>query len=178
MARKSNGILSFDTYKLDEKASTVERTANALDWAANHYPKQLVPYNILLKAIMGYGFLPRLNSSAVVDLRSTMSRVKKTLRIKYGKGLVSEPGAGVRATVDSADQLRTDVRRAASRHHSSGKALAAAASLVDMSEVPNTPENKKLIQWAKTGLKEQLAQIDSPEFKKLLEPIADADDKA
>jgi hypothetical protein len=172
MTKKRSTALSFDDgYEVDTESSMVERTAHALDWAASNYPKQLVPYNVLLKAINGFGFMPRLNSKNVEDLRSSMSRVKKTLRIKYGRGLVSEPGAGVRATVDSADQLRTDVRRAASRHHSSGKALTAAFSLVNLSEVPNTPENKKLIHWAKTGLREQLTQIESPEFKKLLEPI-------
>lgn len=172
MAKRSEA-LSFDEYKVDERTSTVERSANALDWAAKKFPKQLVPYNVLLKAIMGYGYTPRLNSNQIEQLRGAMSRVKKVLRVKYGRGLHSEPGAGVRATVDAEDQLRTDVRRAASRHHSSGQALAAAFSLVNLSEVPNTPQNKKLLHWAKTGLKEQIAAIQSPDFRKLLQPVSD-----
>ncbi len=172
---KKNAALSFENYEFDEKTSLVQRTAHALDWAATHFPMQFVPYNVLLKAINGFGYTPRLGSVGVENLRSSMSRVKKTLRITYGKGLVSEPGVGVRATIDSADQLRTDVRRAASRHHSSGKALAAAASLVNLSDVPNTPENKKILTWAKTSLRNTLSQIDSPEFKKLLEPVSEED---
>jgi hypothetical protein len=167
--------LNFKDYDPDMKASLVQRAANALDWAANNFPRQLVPYNILLKTIMGFGHTPRLGGNNVEELRSSMSRVRRVLRIKYGKGLVSEPGAGVRATVDSTDQLRTDVRKAAQRHHSSGQALTNAFSIVNMSEIPNTPENKKLLQWAKTGLREQLATIASPEFKKLLEPISNDD---
>lgn len=174
MPRKSTA-LNFKDYEPDMKASLVERSANALDWSAANFPKQLVPYNLLLRAIMGYGYTPRLNANDVNALRSAMSRVRRVLRIKYGRGLVSEPGAGVRATTDSTDQLRIGVRKAAQRHHASGQSLADAFSIVNMSEVPATPENKKLIHWAKTGLREQLSLIASPDFHKLLEPVSPDD---
>jgi hypothetical protein len=169
--KKPPGMLTFQSFNVNSQLSIPERTAQALDWAARTYPRQLVPYNVLLQAVMGFEKMPRLNDQQIEQLRSKMGRVRVILRTKYARGLVSEPGAGVRATVDSADQLKTAVVRSAARHHRSGVALASETSLVNINEVPNTPENAKLVKWYKTDLRTTLAQIGSPQFHKLLEPV-------
>jgi len=152
----------------------VERAAHALDWAAQASPKQFVAYNVLLKAITGQATMPRLKSDDVELLRSRMSRVRKILREKYGRGLTMNPGVGTRATIDSVDQLTTDVSAAAKRAASAGRGLVAAASLVDITEVPATAENRPWLQWWKGSLRQQVAMISSPEYlRKLLPPKDD-----
>lgn len=156
---KKNGVLNFDTYEYDKKQSLPERAAHALHWAAQHYPKQVVAYNHLLKAIMGFAQMPRLNNESVFQLRRKMNSIKKILHNIYGSGFYAVRNLGVRATVDSEDQLKTDLVGATRRFSSAAGGFQRAASLVNIKDVPNTPGNKAWIAWYNSSLKNQLSAI-------------------
>lgn len=174
MRHRKSQILDFATYEFDEKQSLPERAAHALHWAMINYPRQVVPYNILLRAIMGYAHTPRINNDEVERLRGKMSSIKNTLRNSYDTGFYSVRGLGVRATVDSEDQLKTAVVHASKRVTSAYKSLQNAASLVDIKQVPNTPDNRGIIKWYNSGLKQQLSAI--PNYIAMLKPPSDEPD--
>jgi hypothetical protein len=170
---KRSKILDFKTYEPDPKKSLVERAAHALDWAAQNFPKQWVPVNLLLKGIMGYAHTPRLTNEEVDSLRKKMSRIRKIMAEQYGRGLISERGFGVRASIDSEDQLKKVVSAAAARVASANKGLKQAADLVNISEVPDTEDNKPWKEWwngkrGGVGLRAQIAAV--PNLINLLLP--------
>lgn len=174
--KRNSKTLDFAGYKTPEGMSRPQRAAHALDWAAANCPRQFVAYNLLLKAIMGYPQMPRLSSDEVAGLRGAMTAVRKILREKYARGCVSSPGIGVRATVDSEDQLKTDVVKASHRVASANRGLINAASLVDPARLPQSAANRPWLAWWKGGLREQLAQISQPDFaRRMLAPSSEPD---
>lgn len=162
--------LDFGGYKYLEEMSRPQRAAHALDWAASNFPQQFVAYNVLVKAIFGFKSTPRLVNNDVIALRKCLSRIRTILQKDYGRGLVTSLGQGVRATVDSADQLKNDVPRVSRRLASASTAFVNSTALVDISAIPATKENKPYIDWYKTGLKSQLALLNSPDFQRKLLP--------
>ncbi len=170
-------LLDFTDYEHDPKKGLADRAADALHWAAENFPKQFIAQNILLKAVMGYAKTPKLDSSEVEALRKKMTRIRKLLRVNFGRGLVSARGLGVRATVDDEDQLKTDVVAAANRFASASKSLQNAGSLVDIRNVAKTPENKPWIDWwngkrGGIGLAAQIAAV--PNYINMLQPPSES----
>lgn len=168
----TNKALDIRGYKFEPKMALTTRAAHYLNWAAEHFPKQFTPYNVLVKAIMGYAKMPRLESEEVEKMRSGMSRVRQILRTKYQRDLFSVPGVGVRATTDDADVAQTTLPRQ-SRHLKSAQAsFVLTANLCDASNIPDTPEFAQIKKWVKTDVKGILAAITDPNFEKKLLPPA------
>jgi hypothetical protein len=167
-------VLSFAGYRHVDEQTMPERIANALDWAAQHFPKQWAAYNELLRGVMGYKKKPSLRSREIEALRSRMSRVRSILATKYGRGLVTEPGVGCRATSNDEDILKTDMVAQASRLASASRSYARTASLIDITKVSQTKDNEPWLKWFKQDVRGRLAQIQSPDYlKKLLPPKDD-----
>lgn len=154
---------------LDTKLSLSARTAQALNYAAETAPGVIVPYNVLLQMVMGYGKQPRLNTEEVDKLRSRMTAVAKILHEKYGRGKHSIPGVGVRATVGSADRLTTDVVRKRRAAVSAVGSLARSMAAINIKEVPNTPELKEHREWFNSNSKNILESANDL-IKRLLPP--------
>lgn len=172
--KKNSGALDISGYQHNPKLSITQRAAHYLDWSAREYPKQFTPYNLLVKAIMGFGTTPRLDSDAVNSLRSNMQRVKHYLVGTYGRELVSEPGVGVRATTDDADLLTTSLPVRLRRLQGAQKAVANTASLIDPTKIPDTPEMLKWKKWFKGDVKAALQTINAT-LPKLLTPAQKQD---
>lgn len=168
--------LNFSEFTVDSKESIARRAAQALAWAAHQFPLEYASYQQLTQAVMGYGRMPSAKSQEVERLRKVMSTgVRKVLEEKYGMELISQPGIGVRATVDDTDRLRSVLPKKANRLKSARASFAKTANNIDIARVPSTPENAALKAWFNQDVKAVLKQIGSKEFeKKLLPPGATA----
>lgn len=169
--RRSPKQVDISKFTTDAKLTIPARAAALLDWAAEHYPMQFVAYNVLLKGVMGYGKMPRLDTKEVEQLRAKITRIREILMSDFGRELVTMPGSGCRATVDSADTLKHNVTKRIVKVRLAKQALAKTASLVDPSKVPNTEEYKALKSWFNRDVHDVLKTLTSPEFeRKLLVP--------
>lgn len=157
--------LTFKGYHHDSHMTIPERAAHALDWAAAHNRGQVVPYNILLKAAMGYSRTPRLQTQEVEQLRTKMSRVRQILEKTYGRALVSVPGIGVRATSDGEDAVKNAAQPAGVRLERAAKLFKQRLALVDQAQV----KDKDLLAWLR-GAKAHVKQIDAGTFDDLAKP--------
>lgn len=120
---------------LQVEESIPARIARFLDWAASEYPRSLIPMNLVYKAIMGMARTPTMDSSEVERLRSRMYAAKKHLHKVYGRTLVSEPGVGIRASVDSNDIVEGPLERAARRVESARLQADAVSALIKPSQL-------------------------------------------
>lgn len=123
-------------YKHDEKLTQIQRIAHFLNWGAVHLPNQTFPYNIICKAIMGYGHTPRVNNEEVDATRRRTSMARRVLQQKFKRDLKSIPGVGARATVDSIDVVKATLPGRVSRVNSAVKGLQESAALVDVNKLP------------------------------------------
>ena len=101
----------FKSYKLTDALSSLslsKRAAHALDWTATRAPGVVVPYNVVLKVVMGYSHTPRLGNEEVERFRSgALGDARRHLRSQYRRDLKSVSGVGVRATVDGLDVVKS-----------------------------------------------------------------------
>ncbi len=174
---KGSKQLNFKGYKVPKEFTKPQRVAHALDWAATHYPHHYVSYNVLLQVIDESPRLPRIDNPEVEILRRRMHEVKRVLFEKYQRRLANMPGIGVRATVDSADVLKTVMVRDAIRVESVRKTAINTASLITLAEIPNTDENRPLKEWFGTRYRETLKLLSSPDWvKRALPPKPEGND--
>ena len=162
-------------YESDPAQSMTRRIAHFLDWAANNKPREFLQYNVVLKAVMGYKHLPRLETKEVEFVRSAITRVRKVLLEVYKRGTVTMPGVGVRATVDDADMVVHEVTKKGQRVQSAVKSFTASVSIVNPANIPKTPEMAPYNQYIKKA-KDVAAQFGSQDFlNKLLPPPKSTD---
>lgn len=173
--RRGGGALNLASYKYDEKMSLPARAAHCLDWAAEKFPKQYITYPLLLKSIQGFSRMPQMNSDAVIQLKNTMQRVKSILIEKYGRELDSQPGIGVRATVDDADMLTTTLPKRMRRLRSAKNAVIKTTDLIDPTQIPATAEYKPWKDWFNRSVKDVRRLLMSEDFEQKLLPPAPAD---
>lgn len=136
--------ISGGAYKsyLQIEESIPQRMARYLDWAATKYPHCLTPMNVLYKAIMGMARMPALKSAEVERLRSRMQAVKNHLHKIYGRTLISEPGMGVRASVDSNDIVEGPLERAVRRVAAAQHQAAVVSGLVETSKLSSINKSR------------------------------------
>lgn len=159
-----------EQYEFDPGESQTRRIAHFLNWAADHMPKEFLPYNVVLKAITGYKHLPRLDTKEVESVRSAMSRVRKILLQTYRRGTVTMPGVGVRATIDDADMVIHDVTKKGKRAEAAFTSYKESVNAVDVTKIPKTAEMAPYQKYIR-GAKDVVALFGSDDFmKKLLPP--------
>ncbi|UCC72004.1 MAG: hypothetical protein JSV86_16800 [Gemmatimonadota bacterium] len=144
------------------------KAAFVLNWAAQHYPYVIVPWNQLYQLISGEKKTPRLDNIKVKSLRKAASKIGKVLHEDYGRlHRTSRELAGIRATVDSQDLLDAGViEQRNSRVLSATKSLVDASSLVDVSKLKaNTPERKANKDWFVGQLQPQIKTFKSRAFR-------------
>lgn len=141
--------------------SLTHRAAHFLDWAAQHYPQEYVPYNFIVRAIQGYNKTPRLDTEEVESLRRALSRIGRILQQKFKRGKTTSPGQGVRATTNDVDAVKTEIRNKMVRLQSAKVALEQSASIVDPTRMPAGPEKK----WFTEDVGAILKTLKSPSFE-------------
>ena len=169
-------LLNIKGYK-PEGESLPQRMAHYLDWAASEFPKQYTPYNLLVKAVFGYKHLPKVGSQQVDVVRRGMGRARLLLQTKYNRTTDSQPGLGVRATVDSADSLTVAMPKKVTRLRGARAAMMSTWNLVDLSKVPNTPELKPWKDWGSKNVSEIVKLIGSADFEKKMLPPSKHEEK-
>lgn len=162
---------SASEYKPVLTMSKTQRIAHFLDWSAMHVPYEIMPYNIILRAIEGYEHTPRAGSQETIALRKVTKGARAQLLKLYSRGMLSEPGVGLRATVDDADMVKTDVAKKSSRVQSAVKSLADSVEKVDTKSESFQGLTTEWKDWFKTNAKDVVKQMASPEYlRKLLPP--------
>lgn len=168
----------ISSYKHDAGMPLTKRIPHFLNWAAEHLPKEFMQYNVVLKAIMGYTHLPRLETKEVLFVKSATSRVRKTLLDSYRRGMVTMAGVGVRATVDDADMVIHDVSKKGKRVTSAMNAFTASVNVVNISNIPKTPEMAPYQKYIRQA-KEVTLMFGTQEFlQKLLPPKTEKKEEA
>lgn len=168
MTGKKKGDVSG--YTVDPELSMTKRIAHFLDWAATHRPKEFQAFNVILQAIMGYKHLPRLTSEEVKFVQRASSRVRAEVLKAYKRGFVSQPGLGVRATVDDSDMVKFDLPKKGQRVQSAMNSFTASVNVVNPANIPKTPEMAPYMKYLR-GTKEVVALFESNDFmQKLLPP--------
>lgn len=170
--RARNLIAEIRQYQYDPDMTKRQRIAHFLDWAAKNYPKQYCPYPHLAKAVSGFPRMPQHNSREVDLIKSAMSGVNRILQTKYNRTIDSEPGIGVRATVDDADTATVALPKKFNRFRAAKNSLVQTAQLVDINKIPDTADYKPWKQWLKTDVKDILKMVKSPDFEQKLLPPA------
>lgn len=154
-----------------EQMSRPHRIANFLDWAAEHYPKQWVPWPYILKAVNNYPRTPREDSQEVVSARHTFSSVREILYRLYDRAVDAQRGLGVRALTESTDVLLVAAPKFSSRLRSAKNSFLRVASLIDPAEVPSTPELRPHKEWFQNAIRDVTRTLMAPGFDaKLLPP--------
>jgi hypothetical protein len=179
--RKSKDRPEFSAYTRLEGESLVQRIAHFLNWCAENRPKEFIPYNQVAQSINGYSRMPRLQSEEVVLVQKSMSRVRPVLITKFKRTLTSTPGIGVRATVDDADIVTTELAKNVRRIERDSERVAQLFNLVDPEKLPNTLEFKPWKEWfnRQIGGGGLFKMITSPDWAKrcALPPAPDIEKK-
>ena len=165
--RKSD---TLEGYKYVEVMSRNQRAADFLAWAADRAPHEFIPYNVVVRHINGYGYTPRLNSDEVEGLRKRMGGVRNILLRKYKRGMVSLPKVGVRATVDDADMVQTEVAKKSSRVQSSVVSLERSVQVVDVASESFVAMDSSWKDWFKKNAKDVVKQMHTNDYLTRLLP--------
>ncbi len=137
----------IDKYNIDTRMTVTQRIANFLDWAIkNGGAREVIAYNDLFRAVIG-GKRPRMTSPEIKTLRHKMGRVRQILREDYERDLISVPGVGVRASVDSEDLVRNALPPRARAARSANSSLTRTVGLVDQKTLPHTAEFAPYRKW-------------------------------
>jgi hypothetical protein len=167
----------FKGYKLDDalaSLSLAKRTAHLLDWAARKGPGTLIPYNVILKGIMGYAHTPRIGNEEVDRFRhGPLGGARKYLQQQYKRDL-KNAGVGARATVDGLDVVKSVLPANVRRVNSAHAALGRAAKLVDPARLPAAGPDRAWVEWyARTVSPALKALAADDRIAKLLPPAPD-----
>lgn len=168
----------FSGFKPDPEVSVRQEVARFMWYARKVAPGVFVSYPEIAQRVYGRSKPFRIDSHEVKTIRSTLSYVRNQLMTEHGCGLTTDPIAGMRATANDGDLLREQVVKTATRLRSAANMHARTSDLVDIQNVPNTPEFAALKSWHKTANMPVVKAIMSTDFAtKLLPPKRDGEEK-
>jgi hypothetical protein len=133
MPRSANK--SIEDFKVDLNQSLVRRAAQVLNWAAKSLPGRPVSYQLLTKIVLALPRTPKEESADVISIMRKTSKIRDVLMNDYQRGLVSHPGHGIRATMDTEDLARTQYEKNARRVVSAVTSLDKTRSIINPSDI-------------------------------------------
>ena len=166
MPKKTSVDLS--TYVKNDADPLSLRCADFLHWLSKKSPEIFVAPNVAVKAIMGYGHTPRIGSDEVIKLRQRYGTIRKILRKKHNQDLIIESGAGIRASVNSADVLVSSLPKYVTRLDRARTAVIQVDNLIDMKTVPNTPALAPYRNMHNLQIKPLIKELTKPSFMAML----------
>lgn len=185
MSKKKGRTLTVkrlrNEYPLKDEAmemALARRAAHCLNWCAENYPKQYIPWHWLYQAVIGQARTPKPEAKDVIALRKRSSSIRVYCYDMYGRTIHLHKGLGVRALVDDADVLEYALPGVSKRFQSSRNSLVKTTSLISARKVPNTPALRPLKQWFVDDISRILKQVGSERFaERLLPPAPDEEDE-
>lgn len=121
-------------FNVDTEQRMPHRVAHFLMYASKVAEGRYWPYNVILKAVMGYKHMPRNGTEEVKAVQRTMSTTKRELqRHKFGFHYKAHLGvcALFNDNLKASQQLTTAVRRSAAAQHNVNKVV----SIIDPSKL-------------------------------------------
>jgi hypothetical protein len=173
--KQKNGALDPRQFLVNTDDPKTKRVAAFLIWAAQRHPFEYIPYNVIVQAINGYRRLPRMESDEVTMIKNCMTGVRRHLQGNQ-RELVSQPGIGVRATVDDADTLKTALPNKVKRLQAAKRAVISTASIIDPNAIPDTKENEPWKKWLKGSVRAAIKELESPTFERKLLPPSEQEE--
>lgn len=163
--RSKNVVKGIASYPREDKLSMPKRIAHCLDWCAREFPNQIVPFQMLLKAVMGYERTPKSDSKEIDQLRKRWTVVRKILIKDYSRDLHVERGMGARATDGSEDVARHTLGIKVRRFNGAKKSVEQTLAIIDSKNI----KDKSLRSWV-DGLTPAFKALSAPDFEKKLLP--------
>lgn len=177
MGKRNGAHSNFNWWKKDDADHLSLRGAKFLHGLSVEKPGLFVTPNILVREVMGYGHTPRMNSDEVEKMRTRYTAIRKILRKEFQQELLIEAGVGIRATTGSADVLVRALPKAVRKLTTAKNAVVEVDSLINMKDVPNTPELAPYRAMHHNQIKPLVRQLLSEEFQAQLKLPADLSSK-
>lgn len=134
----------FD-FVIDSSVSVPRRIADFLNWAAMDMPLRIIHYNVLAAFVLQVPSVSE-NSGQYKSVQSAIKRAKKMLMDDYSRGIVSQPGTGIRATIDSDDLARHQFANDRKRVVNSVRSMDRTNSLINASDMKDQDLKKSVIR--------------------------------
>jgi hypothetical protein len=166
-ARRSGKTASLEGYAPEMALRLPHRIAHFLDWLARTQAGKLASYAMVVRAIMGFAHTPSMKGKEVRGARDQMTRVREILADKYQRGLVVEPGFGVRATVGADDVTEHVLAKNARRLVTARNSVEKTMQIIDPSKI----ESDRLRKFHREAVA-TIKQLDEGRIARLLPPAA------
>lgn len=171
---RARSAVNAPTFPLEEMKAALgkrdgrsQRAAYYLNWAAEHFPYQYQPFNVILQQINGRRSLPRIDSQEVWAMRRSAATIRKILQREPYNRTLDVAGNGARATVDDDDRAATSMPKSLKRLRSAKNATMAVHGLID----PTKVRDARLRAWLQSDVHDVVRAIGKAAFdKKLLPP--------
>jgi hypothetical protein len=155
----------------DKQLSIARRIAFVLNWTAERAPNILIPYNVVLREIMGFTHTPRLGGKEVDAIRKKLASSRPILQEEYKRDLHNVSGLGCRATTGALDVAKHTTPRIVGRLRSDRDALRKNAALVNVAKLPETGPDKGVRDWFVKTVSPMVKLLSTDaRFDKLLPP--------
>lgn len=165
------------TYKVDTELPLNRRLAHLFEWGANNLPHHYIPFNLVVRGVMGYGHTPQPRGKEVKEMQKRMGAARAALEEEYGRELLVQRGLGARATVDSEDVVKNKLPQRTTRFLSAKAALARTVERVDLKELPRrSAEDKTWADWA-VDVAQTMNQLGTGKLDNKLLPPGDGAQK-
>lgn len=168
---KSDILNVLKSWQPDMDKGIVARAASLLDFAAKKVPKQIVPWPIITKMVLGGSRIPDIDSKLCVDMMSRGPSMRWILGRDYNRGMQNIRGYGVRASTDDDDYANTQLRRDATSFEGARKRFVKSATRVD----PKKMRDPELRSWVQTDVSKALATCNEKFSQLLLPPGEDTE---
>lgn len=163
-------MIDTKLYKVDLDLPVSQRIANYLNWAAEKYPYVYSTYPILTKAVLGLPNTPRPDSRWIESIRHAMTHAKLVLYKLYSRSVDSQPGVGLRATVDDADVAVVVMPKKVTRFIAARKQVTDTRALIDLKKLPENEEGRRHRAWLSKDVDSILKALDEAKWMKALPP--------
>lgn len=164
--------MNISNFKLDDKWSVPRRIAEFLVWVDGEQPMGFVTYAMVARAVYALGSKGKVGDDIVEGIRRRIPSVNKLLHREYGRGIITDPRVGVRASHDDEDAANIVLRRRMSRLTSAKRAVVDTMHIID----PKKIQNKALRAYVERDARAVMNVLTSPDFEKRLLPPAGDDD--
>jgi len=160
-------------YKPPAETDGVSRVVGFLLWAAKNFPRRPVSIQHIARIALSEKNLPKEDSKEVDLWRGKMATIRKRMKDKHNRGIVTHPGIGYRATVDEDDKLENVFEPKRKRMQSAITGYNAGQSMIDPDKLKTKINKERFESLAEAG-----KRLNSPAILKRLAPPEESEEEA
>lgn len=130
--------MTASVFKPDQSQSTPVRLVNFLLWAAEKSPGRPIALPVIAKSVLMLPRTPNIDGQDVRKIRNAVKRAREIIEHEHRRGIISIPGAGLRATTGSEDLAETQLEDKARRQYLATLSLERTRAMINMREIRDT----------------------------------------